>query len=232
MNTFHDEFDISSPLYGESYSIPSGFIGSSHPGTHNHRFGGNSWKVLSVDSNAIPSCILVFTLDLGDPALKSIKVCTLQEIPFVAPFDTSISVNYFQISQLERTVSCIHEGRKLTSHPNNPTGLQIYERRFSFMNMTDADFPVSERHYWNACDHFLGGTRFLRILGPPLWAYAVQQVTCQCGRSMPYLCSLGYECRSTPHSFMDSTPFFIGEIAFYWFFCATCEIIAVSAQPT
>jgi hypothetical protein len=96
--------------------------------------------------------------------------------------------------------------------------------------MSEVDRPTSESAYWNACDEFVGGQKFIRVLGPPLWLYAAQVVTCECGRKMKYIGALGYESRPPFSQLMDNEAVFFGEMGLYWFLCDECLTCCVTSQ--
>lgn len=103
--------------------------------------------------------------------------------------------------------------------------------KFHLVEMTEYDLPINEELYWKIGDEFLGGDKFIRILGSPYWLQDPVELNCACERSMPYFASIGYEFFGRPGLFTE-TAFFFGEAALYFFCCLHCNRISVISQST
>jgi hypothetical protein len=77
--------------------------------------------------------------------------------------------------------------------------------------MTAGEIPADDEHYWEACDSFVGGNSFLRVLGPPIWLQWVEEEICGCGRVMHYFAGIGYEDWNSSGTFLEEEPF-IGQM--------------------
>ncbi|MCK6546281.1 hypothetical protein L6R52_10560 [Myxococcota bacterium] len=84
-----------------------------------------------------------------------------------------------------------------------------------------------------AQDTFLGASSFIRVGGVPLWIHSPEEVRCECGQEMAHVASFGYETYGQPSIFPElPQAFFLGELALYFFVCASCVRVAVVSQPT
>jgi hypothetical protein len=105
-------------------------------------------------------------------------------------------------------------------------------RHLVLRGMNPFEVPVDEDSYWTACDGFIGGDAFLRVGGPPIWLQDVKDPTCECGRGMNYLASIGYEGGNGGKGYISgSEPFYLGEFALYFFGCPDCLHVEVISQP-
>jgi hypothetical protein len=186
----------------------------------------------SRSTDAKPS--LIVTLDLSDPLLSNLRSLPLDELPLCSyvAYDIGSSVQFFHIDRNQRRVTCLQRGTLRSEHPTNLAALHLEEKPLTLVPMTDEDFPTSESAYWCASDLFLGGGRFVRVLGPPLWLYAVETVKCICSRQMSYVAALGYESRPPYSQLIENQPVFFGEMGLYWFFCNRCLTFAVTSQSS
>ncbi len=82
-------------------------------------------------------------------------------------------------------------------------------------------------------DTFVGGRAFLRVKGEPIWLDRPELVTCSCGQMSQFVAGIGYESgRRVSGIIDDQTPFFLGELALYFFACLPCRRVTVISQPT
>ena len=226
------EIDASAPVFGPIFRGPGGAIAVSGVSNFRHRFGGDSWLVAdAASSDSKPSLLL--TLDLSDPLLSGLQSLSLDELPLCSyvAYDIGASAQFYLIDRIARSVSCIQRGAFVSDAPN-VAALHLKEKPLALVPMTEEDYPTSEPAYWNACDLFLGGGRFIRLLGPPLWLYAVEVVRCICGSEMKYIGALGYETRPPYSQLTGNEPVFFGEMGLYWFMCERCLAFAVTSQSS
>lgn len=176
---------------------------------------------------------LLLTLDLSDPLLSDLQSVPLDELPLCSyvAYDIGASPQFYRIHRCDRSVACIQRGAIRSERPKG-TALPLEEKSLRLVPMTEEDYPTSESAYWNACDLFLGGRRFIRLLGPPLWLYAVEAVQCICGGEMKYVGALGYEIRPPYSQLIENEPVFFGEMGLYWFLCERCLAFAVTSQSS
>jgi hypothetical protein len=81
-------------------------------------------------------------------------------------------------------------------------------------------------------DSFVGETGFIRIGGEPIWVQRREDVACDCGGQMTHAASIGYENYDRPSGLLPGgRPFFLGELAFYFFYCGRCDRVMVITQP-
>lgn len=219
--------------YGSHMAQPSGWIVELGEDEYHHKFGGESWQVID------PRCVyggptLLLSLNLNDPKLRSLQRNGIHELPMCSYVncDAWTSKQIFQINP--KTQSVILIGReKISPKPldeEDKFPSPILEKKVRLRSMKDEEYPTSEELYWQACDDFVGGAAFIRVLGPPLWMQWVEREICSCGLDMEYVCSIGYE--SYSEGYLDSKPFFIGEGALYFFLCSTCLKEVVIFQAT
>ena len=224
--------DTSLPVFGPDYDTLGGCIAVAGYSLFRHRFGGESWLVADSESqDAKPSIIL--TLDLSDPLLSDLQSLSLDELPLCShiAYDIGASSQLFEIDPNKRSVTCVQRGAFKSERTNLPA-FSLNEKPLTLLPMNNEDLPTSEVAYWSASDLFVGGGRFIRILGPPLWLYAVEVVKCSCGRSMRYVGAIGYESRPPFSQLIDNGPVFFGEMGLYWFLCERCLTFAVTSQST
>ena len=82
-------------------------------------------------------------------------------------------------------------------------------------------------------DRFIGGSAFLRVGGNPLWMQEGEGVSCRCGRTPEFVAGVGYEQYGRPSGIVSpGLPFFVGELASYFFLCRSCSRVVVVSQPT
>jgi hypothetical protein len=221
------------PMWGGEYRQPKGGIASLGSSRYEHRFGGNSWTVS--DPNPVAGGpTLLLTLDLRDPLLCGFQTNRTAELPICSYFSCDVWTfpQLYRIEPASRHVVLIERKGPATDVRFPEFAKPFSEKSISINGMSDDDYPTTEDAYWRACDDFLGGGRFIRVLGPPLWLYAASTVTCNCGRAMHYICSMGYETERRFSGLIDNSPVFFGEGAFYWFVCLHCLTVGVMSQPT
>jgi hypothetical protein len=219
--------------FGKQYAGVQGWIAQLGTGPFTHRFGGNSWGVSGEDA-IMPSLLL--TLDLTDPRLYALKVTGLDQLP-LASYVNSDGWAGKQVYQVDPDHRCV---RLATREVPVPLGLPselafpmpLPEHRLILREMSMSELPIDEDAYWRACDSFLGGQSFLRILGPPLWLQEPEALRCTCGRDLQYVAAVGYENYDSQDGYISGRAFFIGEAALYFHLCKACLQIVVISQPS
>ena len=223
---------IEEPSFGDRYSSPPGVIAQIGSSNYRHRFGGCSWTVVDPrPEDGGPT--LLFVLDLQDPLLDALEPKGLTELPLCsyATRDVWADAQLYLIIPTQKRVTLLQKSDPVTEACLHEFAGVLPEKNLALAPMSDIDYPTSEDSYWQACDCFLGGTRFIRILGPPLWMDVPATVKCECQRSMDYVAALGYENIRERSAFVEGG-LFLGEGAIYWFFCAHCLAVAVISQST
>lgn len=222
------------PRYGPHMAIPQGWIAKPGEDQFAHIFGGGSWDV-SDKNTALPKPALVMALDLKDPRISLPKIDGLHSLPICSHIncDAWTKTQTYQINPANRSITLASENDsffqldKIDRFPN-----PLPETRIALDKMDREDYPIDEETYWKACDGFLGSSSFIRVLGPPLWLQWVDEPGCECGLSMEYICSIGYENYQHPGGLIPDRPFFIGEGALYFFLCPRCLRVVVTSQPS
>ncbi len=221
-----------SPTWGKAYGATAGAIVVVGESLYRHRFGGESWKI--EDPNPIVGGpTLLLTLDLGDPILAALKMLPLDELPLCSYISCDVWVfpQLYRIDPTTRRIGLLDRKEPATEARFPEWSQPLPEKPISLASMVEGDYPTTEEAYWRISDEFFGGARFIRVLGPPLWAESVAKVKCQCGRTMRYVCAVGYEGDKCPSGLMGREPVFFGEGAIYWFLCMKCLTLGVISQP-
>jgi hypothetical protein len=210
----------------------AGWIAELGTGEFSHHFGGNGWNVH--DPRAVAGGPhLLLDLDLKDPRLGGLGLGDLERLPVCGYLNADFSspppryridAANRRVDLIERSDVCafVFEGDLQFPNP-------LPRRSLSLREMTDDE---SGQDYYKACDEFVGGDSFIRILGDPIWVQREETVNCLCGERSQYLCAIGYENYSRPGGFLDEGPFFYGELALYFFICSKCRVLTVTAQST
>lgn len=222
------------PRYGPRMATPQGWIAKPGEDQFAHTFGGSSWDV-SDENNDLPKPALVMTLDLNDPRINLPKIDGLHLLPICSHIncDAWVKTQTYQINPDSRRLSLVSENDsffqfdEMDRFPN-----PLPETRIVLAQMDREDYPINEEMYWTACDRFLGSSSFIRVLGPPVWLQWVDEPVCECGLSVEYICSIGYENYQHPGGIIPGKPFFIGEGALYFFLCPHCLKVVVTSQPS
>jgi hypothetical protein len=171
-------------------------------------------------------------LDLRDPILAAHGIFPFDEIPLCSYLSCDAFPQLYRIDLEARRVILLDRDEPLTEVRFPELSRPLPEKPLRLTEMVESDYPTTEDAYWRICDEFLGGGRFIRVVGPPLWVDSVAAITCESGRPMPHVCGLGWEVDSRCSGLMDGEPVFFGESALYWFVCADCLKLGVMAQPT
>lgn len=219
--------------YGPHMALTKGWIAQPGKGEYGHRFGGDSWTI--AEPNPIfGGATLLFTLDLKDPGLESLYLEETSELPLCSYINCDVWnwKQEFDIQPGSRRVRLLSRSdSKEALDPEYMLPNPLLEKPAFLREMKKNEYPVDENSYWKACDEFLGGAKFIRVLGPPIWLQGAVRVSCSCGLAMKYVACIGYEFDDNHSGFIEDEPFFIGEGALYFFLCKKCLKLVVISQP-
>lgn len=223
----------SSKLFGTHMASPVGWIVAGGEDSYYHRLGGSRWNTSSLVS-VCGEPTLLLTLDLNDPKLQALGITSIKELPlcYSVNCDALLRKQVFRIRRSARSVDLID----IDANPPEPVEILFPERlpevKIKLSPMEPEDYPSNENLYEEACERFLGGNSFIRVLGPPLWLQWPEEVFCHCGLLMNYVCSVGYERPNRCDILIPKLPIFLGEAALYFFICRVCLQITVISQST
>lgn len=229
---FHVDEQLAEPRFGSRYAEPQGAIACQGPSTFSHRFGGSSWSIED-PTPVFEGPTLLLTLDMRDRLFVHLPRVLGDQIPLCTYLtrDVWVTPQLYRVEPQGRQVILEAKGPPATESHFPELAHPLPESSLNLLPMMESDYPTTEKLYWQACDDFLGGNRFIRVLGPPLWTYSVAKVYCQCSCEMTYLCSIGYESLPPYSCLFGDQPVFFGEASLYWFICAKCIMVGVISQP-
>lgn len=201
---------------------------------YNHQFGGNEWKIQDNKEIAGGPTLLI-NLDLSDPRLSQLHIDKLHSLPICSYINCDLwsKPQHFKILPDDKKVVLIEHSKHSSITLNNEEMFSnpLPATWIKLRQMIESEIPFDEESYWEACDTFIGGSSFIRILGEPLWLQSPEEPVCFCGNEQKYFCSIGYE-TNEPLGVLKDKLFFIGEAALYFFLCAKCLIVSVLSQST
>lgn len=199
-------------------------LGSSEFG---HCFGGTSWR-FAAPEGANPPPRLLLVLDAADERLQLSKV---RAIPIFARLDghTFHALQEYQFDEQDRHVRFDGEAWNTSDSSELPA---LQEQRLILVSPSAIeDELVADRH--DVQDSFLGGSGFIRIGGEPVWLTDEPETTCRCGSERTLIATVGYEQYDAPSGFvLPDHPFFVGEMAYYFFVCEPCRSVGVVTQSS
>jgi hypothetical protein len=211
-----------------------GHIAQLGRGSFKHSFGGECWKATGpLDQLGTPT--LLVCLDLQDPQLDpAVFPEKMDQLPLFSYInvDGMIGPQKYSIRAAAKVaVFEVDEGQLQLLPEESRLPSPLPEMDLILRPMEDREIPRDEASYWEAIDTFLGGDSFLRIGGPPVWPQEPHTPTCRCGASCLYIASIGYERYDDPKGYtVESRPFFIGEVAHFFFWCSKCQCISVLTE--
>lgn len=197
-------------------------------GMFEHSFGGSDWRVLTpIKSNPPPH--LLMTVDLRDPMVGYAN--RSDRIPLCSRTDPeTFDRQTYTFNSETHTVSFLGDPWfvKVNQEDLLPNPLKKTDLILRPIN-EEEDVGISK----NAEDTFLGGKSFIRIAGSPLWISEEEDASCECKRKMNYIACVGYEIYDRPSGIVSKEiPFFIGELALYFFACFDCRKVQVITQSS
>jgi hypothetical protein len=199
-----------------------------------HRFGGTSWKVVT-PAGATPRPTLLLAIDLRDPNVQHVlsteeRAYADHELPVVTRSDLMGDRQTYEYDPMRRSVVFVGGPWSPACEPALPP--ELAERSISLRPVGPQDLREGSDDLFDA---FLGGPAWLRVGGEPLWRTDPEAVTCTCGVPMLPLVWIGHESlrawrASGTARFLDDEPFFLGELALYFFVCLRCRRVTVVTQ--
>jgi hypothetical protein len=195
---------------------------------YRHQFGGERWTIEAFGSSPPPALLL--TLDLGDPRLGA--GARENELPLVSRLDGE-SLNRQSYFYDPAGLRVLFQGSawhvSMDSSESLPLPLPSRDLR---LRPARADEDLGQTSKYSVQDTFLGGDAFIRVGGEPLWLTDAEDVSCPCGQALQFAACVGYENYARPSGIVAPTiPFFIGELALYFFVCFGCRFVVVISQP-
>jgi hypothetical protein len=193
-----------------------------------HVFGGSDWTV-SGPQGSHPPAGLVVTLDGTDPRLSlnvrgAIPLCTRMDGFAAEP-------QRYKILRIERRVMFGGLPWSAPIDDQDLVALPLPRIPLRLMPPEPGEDPSQSSKY-EVQDTFIGGEGFIRIGGEPLWLGEDEDHECTCGTLMSFVACLGYENPAKRSILGALGPFFLGEVAEYFFLCVSCDEVAVVSQPT
>ena len=212
----------------------SGLMAVLGSGAFPHRFGGTSWRVVE-PAGATPRPTLILPVDLRDPAVQELlpvaeRPYADHELPVASRSEILVDRQGYEYDPVTRAV--VFTGRPWTPDGEPELPAEIPERPISLRPVGPQDLRRGSDDLFDA---FLGGPAWLRVGGEPLWLEDPEAVTCTCSVSMLPLVWIGHESlrawrESATARFLDDRPFFLGELALYFFVCLRCRRVTVVTQ--
>ena len=211
----------------------SGHTGVPHDSDSGHRFGGVSWIPKGFVCNLAPP-VLLAVIDFSDPVIEA---CPEPGLKYELPLFTYI--NFEEIPEtLDYTLDSTKKTVDFSSH-NAPGKLLSVEDRLAvpfrevpmgLQPMTNDEIPIDEESYWKACDSFIGGSGFIRVLGVPVFATDAFELDDE----YTYVASIGYEDPTKNQGLFHVCPFFPGEFVSYFYVATSggAPRVRVITQPT
>lgn len=195
-----------------------------------HRFGGDSWRV-QAPAGASPLPRLLLVLDLADPKLEFESANA--ELPLCSRVDgMSLDPQSYLVDFGKRQASFEGAAWNEPLDPRDSLPDPLVEKPLRLRPALPAE-DSSQTDVYQVHDTFLGGPSFLRIGGDPLWLTGPEAVRCACGATSRFVAGVGYEKYDDPSGIVDAvTPFFLGELALFFFLCTTCNRITVISQSS
>ena len=222
-------------IFGPHWENHSGYRVIEGADKYNHKFGGDSWNV--------PICKLcnepmhqIFTFDLEDPRLESIKVEGLNELPLVSCLNCSKSwdTQVFKLNSENKSIEMMRQDdiENWVQDEEDKIQVPLPSIKMSLKEMLQNDIPTDNDKYEEAMELF--GTEYLcRILGAPLYAQEPLNRECTiCGKEMMYIATVSGESDYNSFNIIKEVDFTIGEMYLYFMMCKECLSIKIECQGT
>lgn len=213
----------------------SGLMAELGSGAFPHRFGGTSWRVVE-PAGATPRPTLLLTIDLRDPRVQQVLPAEERahgdhELPVVSRSDLMGDRQTYRYDPTDRSVIFAGGPWSPACEPALPS--ELAERPISLRLVGPEDKGRGGSD--DPIDAFVGGPAWLRVGGEPLWLEDPETVTCTCGVPMLPVVWIGHESLRAwgepgTARFLDDEPFFLGELALYFFVCLRCRRVTVVTQ--
>lgn len=209
------------------------FIAEAGDDQFHHQFGGKAWNLVLPGSSS-PSPATILTLDTFDERMEF--NWPADRLPLASRLDAGIPErqSYIVEHDARRLVfdggAWMVGGDEISVLPN-PLPLRPLKLR----PLTANESVVTAPSKYDVHDTFLSNKRsgFLRIGGEPLWLLDAETVECTCGRQTQFVACVGSEHYTQPSGIIaPGVPFFLGELALYFFACSTCSRVVALTQST
>lgn len=222
--------------YCPSYNQPKGFALVPRIGNYQHRFGGESWKVID-ETPFFENPSLLFTLDLRDPRLAPIKNANLgNELPLCSYINSTVmhERQFFEVIPSQLTVKLISKCiTKKTTFDNSKYKFPVVlpERLVDLRELKDSEYPVDRDSYEHCLDELNCGEVFCRVLGEPIF-YDDRESTdiplCfKCADEMMHVLTIGSETVGRS-DFIPGDTLYFGDLYLHFYYCGHCLIQAVT----
>lgn len=207
-----------------------GFVAELGADGYKHRFGGAEWSIRAA-AGALPPPMTLLTLDVSDPRLSITS--DILGLPFCSRIDgASLERQSYVFEPIGRVVTFEGAGWHIQIDPADMLPVPLAERGLRLRPVKTEEDPEQVSKF-EAQDTFLGGEAFLRVRGEPIWLGDPEEVECACSRRMKFMAAIGYENHEHPSGIvLPDRPFFIGELALYFFVCLSCRRVVVLSQPS
>ena len=202
------------------------YIATVGKGAYNHTFGGATWTISS-PARGTPAPALLLTLDLRAPLLGGshdegvVPLCSRVDV-------VSLARQRYRFDARTGTVQFLGEPWESELDPEDLPSTPFPEVPLRLRPAMGRETLASPG--CDAQDTFLGEDSFVRVGGEPLWVDEPERARCACGVAMDYVACVGYE--GEAGRLGGDEPFFLGELALYFFRCRRCAIVEVIAQAT
>lgn len=195
-------------------------------GSYKHYFGGDRWRALS-PAKSDPPAVLLITLDLRDPAIGLTSRIGIVPLCSRIDYETPV-IQRYDFDEVTGEVRYLGDAWHVPMDPDDLLPIPLKESRLRLRPTKPTEELGGES---DPIDTFLGGDAFIRVRGEPLWLLDPLKPRCECGSLMEYLACIGYEKYNRPSGIVTkTTPFFIGELALYYFLCSQCNTVQVIMQ--
>jgi hypothetical protein len=198
---------------------------------YEHKFGGAGWTA-QTGVVEVPPPVLLLTLDLSDPRLDLAGAS--RELPLFSRVDaSSTEPQSYVFDAAGRSVTFEGPGWNVAVDPADLFTPPLTERRLVLRPAQGDEDPALAPSKYEVQDTFLGGSGFIRVRGEPVWLADAEDVVCTCGKETEFVAGIGYERYNAPSGIVSPTrPFFLGELALYFFACLDCRRVVVVSQPS
>lgn len=206
-----------------------GFIANTKEGELSTcRFGGFSWSATG-SRRDLGNPVLLVTVDLGlPPVSQSVNSKCKLEVPLFSyiNIDGIIPFQEYEIDQQAKTVTFkpISENVKLLP-AEHCLQVPLPELSLRLRGIRENELSVDEGSYWAAMESFLGGEGAIRICGAPLYIDHIPS-----SEGFSYFASIGYESPEVTDGLLENEPFFLGELAHYFFVSSDWKKVRVVSQ--
>ncbi len=196
-----------------------------------HRFGGESWRAAGPRAE-LGEPVLLAVVDFEDPRWGGgAPEPGRREWPLFSyvNYEGLLAEQVYEVDWEEkRAIFTSVVGEAAPANAADGLAVPFPECPLTLREMTAAEIPTGEDSYWSACETFLGGDAFFRVGGAPVFADAVPRV----GEEFRYVAAIGYEAYDRPGGYLapPDDPFFLGELALYFFADWTAGRVKVITQ--